>query len=97
MSAFLIFHSTVKDPERFQTYAQSVGPTLTPFDGAVVKKGKTAGVLEGAHSHQAVGILKFPDLDKAIGWYDSADYQALIPNRNEAAELTVISYEEPTT
>jgi uncharacterized protein (DUF1330 family) len=95
MSAFRVFHSTVKDPEKFQAYAQSVGPTLAPFEGTVVQKGKNAGVLEGAHRHEAVGILKFPDLDKAVGWYRSADYQALVPNRNAAAELTVISYEEP--
>ena len=56
-----------------------------------MRKGKTARVLEGEHSHQAVGILRFPDLDRAIGWYGSDEYQALIPNRNLAANLTVIS------
>ena len=60
-----------------------------------MRKGKTARVLEGEHSHQAVGILRFPDLDKPIGWYGSDEYQALIPNRNLAADLTVVSYEEP--
>lgn len=61
-----------------------------------MRKGKTARVLEGEHSHQAVRILKYPDLDKAIGWYGSDEYQALISNRNLAADLTVNSHEEPT-
>lgn len=95
MNAFLIFHSTVKDPEKFQIYAQSVSTTLATYNGLVVQKGKVAGVLEGEHEHRAVGILKFPDLDTALGWYNSPDYQSLIANRNAAANMTIISYEEP--
>ena len=61
MSAYMIFHSTVKDPEAFQTYAKSVGDTLIPFDGQVVLCGKTTAVRAGEHPHQAVGVLAFPD------------------------------------
>lgn len=95
MSAFLIFHSEVRDPEKFQAYAQAVPATLKSFGGTLMAKGKSAKVLSGQHNHSTVGILKFPDLIKAHGWYESEAYQALIPNRNEAADMTVISYEQP--
>lgn len=97
MSAFLIFHSAVKNPEKFQAYAQAVPATLKSFGGTLMAKGKSARVLSGTHDHSTVGILKFTDLSKAHGWYESEAYQSLIPNRNEAADMTVISYEEPAT
>ena len=95
MSAFLIFHSTVRDAEKFQAYARSVPATLPPFDGSLLTKGKSARVLSGKHDHPTVGILKFSNLDKAHGWYESEAYQTLISNRDEAADMTIISYEEP--
>lgn len=95
MSAFMIFHSVVKDPEKFQVYARSVPATLNAFGGALLAKGKSAKVLSGSHEFPNVGILRFANLNEAHGWYESKAYQALIPNRNEAAEMTIISYEEP--
>ena len=52
-------------------------------------------VLSGHHDHRNVGILKFPDLNQAHGWYESEAYQCLISNRDAAADMTVVSYEEP--
>ena len=97
MSAFVIFHSTVKDPAKFQAYAQAVPSTLTPFSGEVALRGKVAGVLAGEHGHQTVGVLKFPDQTTAKDWYDSDAYQSLIPNRDEAADMVVVSYDGPKT
>lgn len=95
MSAFLVVRSTIKDPEKFQAYAQAVGPTLAPFKGEVALRGKAVQALAGEDSHQTVGILKFPDRSAASAWYGSADYQALVPNRDAAADMTVVCYEEP--
>ncbi len=95
MNAFIVFHATVKDAEKFQSYKQSAWPTLAPYGGEVVQKGRKAAVLQGEHNHEVVVILQFPDLDAANAWYNSTDYQALVPNRNAAADLTIISYEVP--
>lgn len=95
MGTFMIFHSNVKDSKKFQGYAQSVPNTLKPFGGELMAKGKAMKVLSGSHDHQNVGILKFPDSANANGWYESQEYQDLIPSRDEAADMTIISYEEP--
>ena len=97
MSAFLIFHSAIKNPEKFQVYAQAVPATLKSFGGTLMAKGKSARVLSGKHDHSTVGILKFSNLSQAHGWYESDAYQSLIPIRNEAADMTVISYEAPAS
>lgn len=71
MSAFIIFHGSPKNRDKFQEYARAVGPTLESFGGEVALRGKIAEVHSGQHSHEIVGILKFPDLAAAQGWYDS--------------------------
>lgn len=95
MSAFMIFHSTVRDSEAFSNYAKSVPATLAPFGGTLLAKGKMEQVFTGEHRHVNVGILRFPDLDKAHAWYASEAYRALIPIRDAGADMTVISYRQP--
>jgi uncharacterized protein (DUF1330 family) len=95
MSAFLIFHGTIKDAEKFGRYGKAVPPTLKSFGGEIFLRGKAGRVLAGEHDHKIFAMLKFPDLNNAHGWYQSDAYQALIQNRDEAADFTVISFEEP--
>ncbi len=52
-------------------------------------------MLAGEHDHKLVAILKFPDKDSIKSWFESDAYQALIPNRLEAADMTLIAYNEP--
>ena len=94
MSAFYIFHTSINDQSKFQTYAKSVPGTLAPFGGEVVSRGIATKVVEGEHGHNIVAVLRFPDQETATSWYKSEAYQALIPNRDEAANMTAICYNE---
>lgn len=95
MAAFFIVTTTVKDPESYQTYVQSVGPTLAPFGGKALLRGKAVEALAGTLTHQAVGIIEFPDIDALKNWHSSEAYQALIPLRSKAADMTITSYVVP--
>ncbi|MFV2056937.1 MAG: DUF1330 domain-containing protein [Thiohalomonadales bacterium] len=94
MSSFLIVHTTVKDPEKFKSYASAAGATFAPFGGEFLVKGKQVKTLAGEHSAQAAVVVKFPNLTAIDDWYHSADYQALIPNRDAAADMVFICYED---
>ena len=95
MSAFFIATSTIKDPEKFAEYGTKAGASLAPYGGKLVIKGKAAKALAGACNHQAAGIIRFADMETLNAWYQSPEYQALIPLRNEAVDMTLITYEEP--
>lgn len=97
MSAFLIVHTTIKNPEKFQTYGASAGQTLAAHGAEILHKGKVAKVIVGEHNSQAVAIIKFPNLATIDTWYNSDEYQALIANRNEAADMTFIAYDKLPT
>ncbi len=92
MSAFFIANVSVKNPELFQEYAKKAGESIAPFGGVVMARGKTEGVLEGNCNHKAVGIVEFPDMESLDRWYNSDDYQKIIPLRDHAADINIIKY-----
>jgi uncharacterized protein (DUF1330 family) len=38
-------------------------------------------------------VIRFPDSDSVSNWFNSKAYQALIPLRDQAAEIVLVSYE----
>ena len=92
MSAYLIGHITIKNPDKWQTYVEGVRKSLMPFEAEVVFRGKRATVLAGEHPHENTVVIKFSDQPTLQQWYNSEDYQRLIPNRDEAADVVIISY-----
>jgi uncharacterized protein (DUF1330 family) len=93
MPAYLIGHITVKNPDKWKTYVEGVQKSLIPFEAEVVFRGKRATVLTGEHPHQHTVVIKFPDQPTLQKWYHSDAYQALIPVREEAADVVIISYD----
>ncbi len=95
MSAFFIATSTIKNPAKFAEYGARAGASLAPYGGNLVIKGKAVETLAGTSNHQAVGIIRFDNMEALNNWYQSPEYQALIPLRNEAVDMTLVTYEEP--
>jgi uncharacterized protein (DUF1330 family) len=93
MAAYLIGQITVKNPELWKTYVDGVQKSLLPFAAEVVFRGKRSAVLAGEHHHQNAVVLRFPDQAALQNWYASAAYQALIPIRDQAAAVVLVSYD----
>lgn len=96
MTAFFIATVTIKDPEKFQEYARQAGATFAAHGGEPVMRGRLDSMLTGGEAgHQTVGIVKFPDAAALSAWHASSAYQAIIPLRDEAADVTIASYVVP--
>lgn len=95
MAAFIIFHSTIKDADKFKMYASAVPATLVQYAGEVVLKGKMSQVFSGELAFRNVGIIRFPSLRSAQDWYSSGSYQKLLKVRKEAADMLVALFEDP--
>ncbi len=93
MAAYVIGHMTVKDSEKWTEYRSKVPATLAPWGGEVLFRGRKVAVLSGEHPYVDAVVLRFPDLKAVEGWYGSSAYQALIPVRQQAADMALISYE----
>lgn len=94
MDAYVIGHISVKDVDKWAEYRREVPFTLEPWGARLLFRGRRNTVLAGEHEHTDTVVIGFPDQDAVKGWYTSAAYKALIPLRDEAAEIVLISYDE---
>jgi uncharacterized protein (DUF1330 family) len=94
MSACVIGHINVRDSERWAEYRTRVPATIAQFGGEVIFRGSQAAVLSGQHAYADTVVIRFPDKDAVEAWYRSEVYQALIPLRDEAADVVLIAYQD---
>ena len=91
--AYLVGHVTVKNQEKWAEYTSKVPGTLAPWDAELVFRGKQVAVLAGANPHADIVVIRFPNVAAVNQWFSSPAYQALIPVREQAAEVVLLSYE----
>ena len=90
MSTLMSATVQVKDPEKLKVYVSQVGATMASHGGKMMARGKVAKQLSGEVKHQIEALFEFPSADAIDAWYESDAYQALIPNRDEAAYVTIV-------
>ena len=94
MAAYLVGHISVREPELWQVYIEGVKKSLTPFDATVVFRGKRAAILAGEHTYDQCVVIEFSDQEALQEWFLSDSYQALIPTRDKAADVVIITYDQ---
>ena len=93
MSACVIGHINVKDQDKWAEYRSKVPQTLVEWGGELLFRGRRAEVLTGEHSYFDTVVIRFPDAKSISAWYHSAAYQSLIPIREQAADMVLVSFE----
>jgi uncharacterized protein (DUF1330 family) len=90
--AYVVGQMTVKNPEKWAQYRSQVLATLLPFGGELVFRGQQAQSFSGINPHPDIVVIRFPSLADAEGWHGSEAYQALIPLRQEGADVILTTY-----
>ena len=93
MTAYVIAQLTVTDPEGFEAYRQAVSPVIEAHGGRFLVRGSTVSSLEGEAGRPRIIVLEFPDKATAEGFYNSPEYQGILPLRQNAATGSVIIVE----
>lgn len=94
MPALMISMINVKQPAKLQEYLPKVKQLGATFGAELVFSGPAAGTVAGTLDHQMVVIARFPTVEDIDALFASAEYQPLIALRKEAAEMTIIKYQE---
>jgi len=89
--AHLIAIARIKDPEKHQEYVTLSGPLIKAAGGELLAAGPVAETLVGTSDASALAAIRFPDAQALQDWYDSDAYQALVPIRDAAAEMTFLT------
>jgi uncharacterized protein (DUF1330 family) len=85
MSAYIIVGFTPKNTEQLQEYGASAAPTVANYQGEFLVKGPTQD-LQGKYRFKNQVIIAFPTRELAESWYNSPEYQAIIPLRQQGME-----------
>jgi uncharacterized protein (DUF1330 family) len=92
-AAYVVGHITVKDEALWAQYRAAVPATLAPWAAELVFRGQRAAQLDGSSPHDDIVVIRFPDLAALESWFASPAYQALIPLRQQAAEIELSSWQ----
>src|SRR5207245_3188423 len=93
MAAYVIAEIEVTDPALYEDYRKQVPATVEKHGGRFIVRGGKVEALEGGWSPKRLVVLEFPTLQKALGWYRSADYAPLIKLRQRASRGKLIAIE----
>ena len=92
-SAYAIADIDVTDPQQYEEYKKLSSLAMKAHGAEVCVRGGKAEVLEGEWRPQRIVMLKFPSMEKARAFYDSAEYRAARKARAGAAVMRMIVVE----
>jgi uncharacterized protein (DUF1330 family) len=93
MAAYLVAQVRIHDPEAYQRYREAVPPLVARFGGRFRARGGELEVLEGEWPLPRLVIIEFQSRDAAHLFYDSPEYQKILPLRQGASEGNVVIVE----
>jgi len=89
MSAYLVAMIEVTDLEGYKRYAARAPETIAQYGGRYLVRGGAPKVVEGDWKVERLVVLEFPDLEAAERFYQSPEYQELVPLRQAASKGSV--------
>jgi uncharacterized protein (DUF1330 family) len=81
MSALFIAISTITDRDKLNEYLAGAPASLAGRQIEILAFTESGEDIEGAAPGSRVVVLKFPDKAAAMDWYNSPEYQAVVPLR----------------
>lgn len=84
MAAYLIAEIALTNPQAYEAYKPLAAAAIAKFGGRYLVRGGNTETLEG-QSWNRIVILEFPSMDQARIFYNSPDYQAVLPLRRDNA------------
>lgn len=74
MPAYVIVNVDTKHPEKYERYKEMAQETVTQYGGRYLARGGQMKLLEGEWEPTRIVILEFPSYEKALEWWNSAEY-----------------------
>lgn len=93
MPALIIAQLTITDPLAFEEYRAAVPPVIAQYGGRYLVRGGAIEVLEGEWTMPRLVVIAFDDVAAARRFYQSPEYQKILPLRLKASSGNVIIIE----
>ena len=90
MSVYVIVQGKIENRGLLDQYVAEVMPTIESHHGRVVAFDEQPEVIEGPIKHPLTVNLEFPSMTAFHVWYNSSEYQKILPLRLKSARGTLI-------
>jgi uncharacterized protein (DUF1330 family) len=102
-TAYYVAEFQATNTDAIKPYSTQVESTFKPYGGRFIVRGGELNVKEGFSAQGRLVIIQFDSLKKALDWYNSAEYQKIIPIRHSAGNsrtyivegLSTNNFEQP--
>jgi len=81
MAAYFIADYEATNPAAMEPYRAAVPATISQYGGRYLTRGGATELLEGGPEPKRIVILEFADTAAAKRWYNSPEYQKILPIR----------------
>jgi uncharacterized protein (DUF1330 family) len=81
MTALVVVQESIENEAVFNQYRAKAAATIEAYGGRFLARGGNLEVLEGELPHKRLVIIEFPTRQDAIAWYNSPEYQEILPMR----------------
>jgi uncharacterized protein (DUF1330 family) len=93
LPGLLLVNLTVKDPAQFEAYGAKLRPIVAAHKAAPLFRATNPTVLFGEQPYKVLIGFRFPSKAAIKEFYNSSEYQALIPLRTAGADVIFTAYE----
>ncbi|HEY5598911.1 MAG TPA: DUF1330 domain-containing protein [Kiloniellales bacterium] len=89
MAGYLVAHIEITDADAFKAYRAAVPAVIAKFGGRYLVRGGETEVREGEWPASRLVIVAFDSVDQARRFYESPEYQEILPLRLNASRGTL--------
>jgi uncharacterized protein (DUF1330 family) len=81
MSAYFVIELDITNPAAMGPYRATVGATIEQYGGRFLARGGATELIEGGPEPKRIVIVEFADTAAFKRWYNSPEYQKILPGR----------------
>ena len=90
MSYYFIAHIQIHNEIEYKKYTDKVTSTVTNFNGEYLAVDTDPAIIEGQSYSERCVIISFPTKNDFENWYNSKEYQNILPIRLNSANCRSI-------
>jgi uncharacterized protein (DUF1330 family) len=94
VAAYVIVDVDVTDPEAYREYTAQTPGTVAQYGGRWLVRGGAYETIEGQWSPKRIVVIAFESVEQARRWYQSPEYQAILPLRLKHAKTNFLTIVE---
>ena len=91
MSSYFIAQINIHDNAEYEKYLAGFDEVFARYRGEVIAVDDNVRVLEGDWPYGRTVLIRFPDEDALLDWYESPEYQELARYRRRGSMANIVA------